>query len=150
MISSVAVLEGPGHVGVGVVGDLHAVVVELVAGVALAGPEDVLEGGEPQGGGQEGGDAQPPVVPGEDVVPTGAESPDTLHLGRLEDVSGQGHAVLQGDARLPGPGSHLGEPVSGCSEVCVSHSHVHSLSVLPVLIIGVDCIYSSIFLCGGR
>ena len=55
---------------------LHAVVVELVAGVALAGPEDVLEGGETQGGGEQGGDSQPPVISGEDVVPTGPQSPD--------------------------------------------------------------------------
>ena len=76
MVTSVAVLQGPGDVGVGLVGDLHAVVVELVAGVAGAGPEDVLEGGETQGGGQQGGDAQPPVISGEDVVSTGPQSPD--------------------------------------------------------------------------
>ena len=80
MVASITVLQRPGNVRVGVVGDLHAVVVELVARVPLAGPEDVLEGGEAEGVGEQGGDAQPPVVPGEDVVPTGPQSPHTAHL----------------------------------------------------------------------
>ena len=61
-VAVVSVIEGPGYVGVGVVGDDHAVRIERASGIFRAGPEDVLERSEPEGGRQERRQSDAPLI----------------------------------------------------------------------------------------
>ncbi len=63
--------------------NLHAVVVERVARIPSAGPEHVLEGSEAEAASQQGAQAQPPVVTGQEVVTAGSHPSHRRALHRL-------------------------------------------------------------------
>ena len=61
-VSVVSVVQGPGDVGIRVVGDDHAIRVERAPGIFRARPEDVLERRESKGGREERGQSDSPLI----------------------------------------------------------------------------------------